>query len=93
MIVLETCMIFQFKPHQTTPLPKRMFLQKKFFKLSLLPNGFFGIQQQRQPLPSLLSDSSSKDQTLTANLVGMYCTMYNIEAVDLYLNFSQINTV
>ena len=46
-------------PHQTTTLTKWMFIQKLFFKSSLLLNGQCSIQVrpltlQRRPLPSLM---------------------------------------
>ena len=36
----EEWMIIWFKPHQTTTLPKWMFLQKLFFKSSLMISGY-----------------------------------------------------
>ena len=40
----EKLMIIWFTPHQITSLTKRMFLQKPFFKSSLLLSGWCGIQ-------------------------------------------------
>ena len=60
----EKLMIIWFTPHQITTLTKRMFLQKPFFKSSLLLHKWLvrhsspSPKQQRRPLPSLMSDSS-----------------------------------